>query len=593
MVSELPRGRRVVAPRTVLLIASAGVFMAFLDNTIVSIAFPDMLRSFPDAGLADLSWVFNIYSVVLGALLVPAGRLADLLGRRRVFLVGTLVFTVASLLCAIAPSVAALLAARALQAAGAATIVPASLALILNAYPEAQRGQAVAVWSATGALAAGIGPSIGGLLVDLADWRMVFLINLPLGAAVWRLGATRLVESRAPGRRMFPDLAGAGLLALSIGLLSVAIVQGDSWGWLAVPTVVAALAAIATGVLFGRRCRQHRAPIVDLELLRSRSFVVTGVLTLVGGAGFFALGLANVLYLMNVWGYSALVAGLAGTPAPFLAAAAAIVAGRFITGRDPRPLLVVGSLIWAAGPLLLIAGFSPTPEYLTAYLPPRRSSRSGSASRFRSSARSRSPAPPAAASRRRPRSTAPSARSEPRSASPSSWRSSATRRPPRPRRPSSVPGCSPPAASCWSHSARWRWVGCGRRNGGRPGGQPVGAGPRRGGRRRRGAAREAHAARAGASSAGHRSLAGGRRSARGGAALPGADAGAALGGRRPGRARHGDRGKLALSPGRRRRRALRRAQRTLGGRRRDAGAATGCRSRAARRSRAGRARSRL
>ena len=491
MVSELPRGRRVVAPRTVLLIASAGVFMAFLDNTIVSIAFPDMLRSFPDAGLADLSWVFNIYSVVLGALLVPAGRLADLLGRRRVFLVGTLVFTVASLLCAIAPSVAALLAARALQAAGAATIVPASLALILNAYPEARRGQAVAVWSATGALAAGIGPSIGGLLVDLADWRMVFLINLPLGAAVWRLGATRLVESRAPGRRMFPDLAGAGLLALSIGLLSVAIVQGDSWGWLAVPTVVAALAAIATGVLFGRRCRQHRAPIVDLELLRSRSFVVTGVLTLVGGAGFFALGLANVLYLMNVWGYSALVAGLAGTPAPFLAAAAAIVAGRFVTGRDPRPLLVVGSLIWAAGPLLLIAGFSPTPEYLTAYLPAAAILAIGIGIAF--------PLVGAIAV-----AGAPGGRFAEATALNSAIRQvgaalgvailvALVGRPHARRDRGGLRACLAIRRRLL-RAGRIRRAGAGSGagaggTGGRPGGQPVGAGPRRGGRRRRGAAR--------------------------------------------------------------------------------------------------------
>ncbi len=173
--------RRAVAPRTVLLVAMAGVFMAFLDNTIVTIAFPNLLSSFPESSLNTVSWVFNIYNIALAALLVPAGILADALGRRRMFVAGIVVFTLASALCAVAQSVDFLIAARALQGAGAALIVPSSLGLVLHAYPDRKRAQAIAMWSATGALAAGIGPSIGGLLVVLSDWRLVFVINLPLG----------------------------------------------------------------------------------------------------------------------------------------------------------------------------------------------------------------------------------------------------------------------------------------------------------------------------------------------------------------------------------------------------------------------------
>ena len=362
-------GRRTVPIRTVLVVSCSGVFMAFLDNTIVSIAFPNMLESFSDASLGTLSWVFNVYNIALAALLVPAGRFTDLFGRRKLFAAGVVIFTVASALCAVAPSIGALIAARALQGAGAAIILPASLGLILAAYPEDRRNQAVALWSATGALAAGLGPSIGGLLVNIADWRLVFLINLPIGLVVWRMANSRLVESRAPGRRSLPDMVGALLLAIAIALLSLAIVQGEDWGWLGLKTAIAMIVSAFAAVLLARRSRTQAFPIIDLELLTSRGFAVSGALTIIGSAGFFAVGLANVLYLMQVWGYSPLQAGLAGTPAPFLAALAAVGAGRLLGDRDPRLLIAAGGVIWALGPLILIERFSTEPHYLTGYLP--------------------------------------------------------------------------------------------------------------------------------------------------------------------------------------------------------------------------------
>ncbi len=365
-----PKARQPVAPRTVLSIASLGVFLAFVDNTIVTIAFTDMLESFPDSSLSTLSWVFNVYNIALAALLVPAGRIADIAGRRRTFVAGIVLFTLASALCAAAPSVGMLVAARAVQGAGAAILIPASLGLILHAYPEARRTQAIALWSATGAVAAGIGPSIGGLLVNLGSWRLVFLINLPLGIAVWHLARRQLVESRAPGRRAMPDMAGALLLAVSIGSLSLAIMQGQSWDWLDPRTLLALALAAGTAVVVVRRSARHPSPIVDVELLRARGVAAANLLTLVGGAGFFALGLANVLYLMEVWGYSAFVAGLAGTPAPFIAALAAAAAGKVVGRRDPRLFIAAGAVIWSLGPLLLADRFSTEPHYVSGYLLP-------------------------------------------------------------------------------------------------------------------------------------------------------------------------------------------------------------------------------
>src|SRR5215218_3182412 len=159
--------RRAATPTAVLLVSSLGVFMAFIDATIVNVAFPDIRKSFPTATLGSLSWILNSYNVVFAAFLVPAGRIADLLGRRRIFTFGTALFTISSIACAVAPSLGLLIAARVVQAIGAAAMVPASLALVLHAYGPARRAHAVALWAAIAAIAAGLGPAVGGILVQL------------------------------------------------------------------------------------------------------------------------------------------------------------------------------------------------------------------------------------------------------------------------------------------------------------------------------------------------------------------------------------------------------------------------------------------
>src|SRR5581483_11340138 len=345
--------RRVVPPRTTLLIASIGVFMAFVDATVVNIAFPNIRQSFPTASLSDLSWVLNAYNIVLAAFLIVAGRFADVVGRKRVFEIGLVLFTAASVLCALAPSIGALIAARILQGLGAAIVIPASLALILNAFPAGERAHAVGLWAAAGALAAGLGPSLGGLLVEAANWRLVFLVNLPVGIAGYLLTSRVLVESRTAGRRRLPDVAGALVMALALGLLTLGIVKGGEWGWSSVRVIACLAASVALGALFVQRARSHRTPVVDLGLFGVRPFAVANLITVVAFTGYFAYLLCNVLFLTSVWGYSELQAGLAMTPAPF----------------GYPAVLVPGALIWSAGALFLALDVGAHPAFLSEWLP--------------------------------------------------------------------------------------------------------------------------------------------------------------------------------------------------------------------------------
>jgi len=258
----------------VLIVTAVAVFMSFLDVTIVNVAFPDIERSFSDSSRADLSWVLNAYNIVFAALLVPAGRLADLLGRRRMFLTGVVGFLVASVLCGIAASAELLVAARVLQAAAGAILVPTSLALLLPEFPVERRATAVAIWSATGAVAAALGPSLGGVLVDEAGWRWVFFLNVPIGLAAL-LPARRLLRERRDPAGVLPDAVGSALLVAGVGALALGIVKGPEWGWESARVIgsLAAGAVLIPAVVL--RSARHRAPVVELGLFRVRSFAVS------------------------------------------------------------------------------------------------------------------------------------------------------------------------------------------------------------------------------------------------------------------------------------------------------------------------------
>jgi NTE family protein len=367
-VAAVPR-RHGPLPRTVLAIASLGSAAAFVDATIVNIAFPSIEHSFSGTSISSLSWVLNAYNIVFAAFLVAAGRIADLLGRRRMFVAGIELFTLASVLCAISPSPGFLIGMRVVQALGAALVVPASLALVLEAFPPEKRAHGVALLSAVSAAAAGFGPALGGLLVTAVNWRLVFLVNLPVGICAALLARRHLVESRSPGRRRMPDLFGALLFALSVGSLVLGIVEGQDWGWSSPRIIGAFVLAVVLGAVFVWRCSWHRSPIIELSLLHIRTFTTANAMTLVAAAGFFGYTLTNVLFLTHVWHYSVLQAGLSLTPGPFVAAAIAGPTSRLVERIGHRPVLVAGGLIWGGAVLWLVERVGTTPQFLTEWLP--------------------------------------------------------------------------------------------------------------------------------------------------------------------------------------------------------------------------------
>src|SRR5918911_1732058 len=215
----------------VLLVTSVAVFMSFLDVTIVNIAFPDIRASFVSTSLAGLSWILTAYNIVFAALLVPGGRLADRTGRRRTFMAGLVTFLAAAVAAGLAPTVGILVAARVVQATGAALLVPTSLALLLPEFPLAQRATAAGIWGAMGAVAAALGPSLGGALVDAAGWRWVFFVNLAIGLPALIPARRLLREARERDPGPLPDGLGVALLVAGVGLLSLGIVKGEDWGW--------------------------------------------------------------------------------------------------------------------------------------------------------------------------------------------------------------------------------------------------------------------------------------------------------------------------------------------------------------------------
>ncbi len=353
----------------VLAVTGVAVFMSFLDVTIVNIAFPNLRADFSTTSLPVLSWVINGYGVVFAAALIPAGRLADRIGRRRLFLAGMVVFLLTSALCGLAPNAAVLIAARMLQALGAAAVVPTSLALLLPEFPLAQRATATAIWGATGAVAAATGPALGGVLVGWVDWRLVFFVNVPIGLAAMVPACRLLAESRDPQGSPAPDWWGAGMLALGVAALALAIVQGPSWGW--GDLRVAASFATATFLLgvFVWRCAHHPAPLIELELFRVRSFAVANVGTVVFAIGFYALLLCNVLFLTGVWGMDIVPAGLALTPGAITAAVVAPFGGRAADRFGQRALAIPGGLLFAAGAAYLALSSTATPDYPSHFLP--------------------------------------------------------------------------------------------------------------------------------------------------------------------------------------------------------------------------------
>jgi EmrB/QacA subfamily drug resistance transporter len=278
-------------------------------------------------------------------------------------------FVIGSALSGLAPTPAVLIAARFVEGTGHALFTPASLGLILDAWPSERRTQAIAAWIAVGGIASGVGPTVGAVLVDQADWRVAFFLNVIIGVPVLLRARRVLDRNFVRTDTRLPDPIGIGLLTVSLGLLTLVIVQGRAWGWTDPKIAGSAIACVLLGVAFARRSAHHPAPVLDIDLLRSRTYRVSlGVSALVSMAMFANL-VMQAQFLEDAWGYSTLKAGLAVTPLPVLAGITAPFAGRLAGRYGHRTVILVGVALTALGLFAYALLPDATPDYFTEFLP--------------------------------------------------------------------------------------------------------------------------------------------------------------------------------------------------------------------------------
>jgi EmrB/QacA subfamily drug resistance transporter len=355
-----PRGRWVLG------VAVLGSAIAFLEATVTNVALPTIARDL-GTGVSGLQWVLNGYLLTLAALILLGGSLGDRYGRRLMFIVGVVWFTLASAACAAAPNVEVLIAARVVQGIGGALLTPASLAIIESTFHPNDRGRAIGAWSALTGIGAAAGPLLGGYLIDGVSWRAIFLINLPLGALVVIAALRRIPETRDPTVHGRVDVAGSLLAALGLGGLTFALIQGSAG--LAPAAVAAATALGALALLaFVAVERRVESPMLPLSIFSSRQFTVANVLTFVvyGALGgvFFLL----VAVLQTSLGYTPLAAGAASLPITALMLALSSRAGGWAQRIGPRKPLTLGPLLIAAG-MLMMSRIGPGDTYLGTILP--------------------------------------------------------------------------------------------------------------------------------------------------------------------------------------------------------------------------------
>jgi EmrB/QacA subfamily drug resistance transporter len=354
------------AGRWLLAVAVLGSGMAFLDGTVVNVALPDIGRDF-GADTSSLQWILNGYLLTLASLILLGGSLGDRYGRRRIFVAGVLLFTFASLLCAIAPSAELLIAARLIQGIGGALLTPGSLALIEASFRPGDRARAIGAWSGLGGVATALGPLLGGYLIGAISWRAIFLINLPLGLFVAWAAGRHVPETRDPMASGRIDLRGAVLAALGLAGITYALIEMPDQGNSA-SVLLAGIGGVAALVAFFIGERRSPSPMLPLEIFSSRQFSAANAVTFVVYAALSGFFFLFVAFLQISMGYSPIAAGAASLPVTLLMLMFSARAGALAQRIGARIPLTVGPLVIAVG-LLMLTGLSPGDSYLTGVLP--------------------------------------------------------------------------------------------------------------------------------------------------------------------------------------------------------------------------------
>jgi EmrB/QacA subfamily drug resistance transporter len=340
-------------PWAILVVVSLGFFMTLLDLTIVNIAIPNMIDKL-HASLDDVLWVLNAYALVLAVLVITAGRLGDLLGPRTMFAAGIMVFTAASAACGFAPGAGWLIGFRAVQGLGAAMLMPQTLAIVTMTFPAERRGAAFGIWGAVAGLATIAGPTLGGLLVTAFDWRWIFFVNLPIGAAVLAVTFV-IIPAVRPGRRHRFDILGVTLASLALLAICYGLVEGQRYSWGTITSFISIPLIIAAGVVllaaFGvvEKLRQDREPLIPFALFRGRNFTLMNWVSFTLSIGMLGIFLPLTIYLQSVLGFSAIKAGLTLAPSSLVMIAVAPFLGKLTDKTGGKYILVTGLSLFAVG----------------------------------------------------------------------------------------------------------------------------------------------------------------------------------------------------------------------------------------------------
>jgi EmrB/QacA subfamily drug resistance transporter len=327
------------------------LFMMMLDNTVVNVALPTIQQKF-GATTSALEWIVNGYTLSLAVMMVTMGKLGDVFGRKRLFLIGLTIFTAASFACGIAPNLGILIFFRVLQGVGGSIMMPGTLSIITATFQGKERAQAIGIWAGISGLALAAGPIVGGALVEYVNWQAIFFINIPIGIAAFLIGSRVVRESSDPNAARSVDYLGVATLTPGIFALTLALIEGQMWGWQSGRILTLFAATVLFLALFATIENRQAHPMVDFGMFRSITFTAANVISFVLSFGMFGTIFFLTLYMQNILGYSAIQSGLRTLPTTALVMVSAPLGGKLMGRFGGRPIIFIGLVLVGLGLLL-------------------------------------------------------------------------------------------------------------------------------------------------------------------------------------------------------------------------------------------------